>query len=159
MSQTSITIEIERPRCWAGEPVDENDKSALDFFEIDVEGFVRVDYEKNYGCDADGNRGYPQTFVDVEDVTFTLYGDFRPWRIKVRDFFLVRSINARRFFAHWRKHGRPSTMFVHVGWTQFSGFNCVSIDEADISKGEYDEAVDCLEQECWDCTWDDADRY
>ena len=95
--QTKIYYEFERPEGWNGEVVDMNTYAGeVDYFELEVEGLVCIEIDDNYGADADGNRGARVDFSYVEDITVILDGDFRTLGRKVRDFFLVRYMNAHR---------------------------------------------------------------
>lgn len=86
--QTTTTYEFERPEGWTGEVVDMSTyEGELDYFELEIEGYVNIEIDNNYGADRDGNRGVRMDFSSIEDITITLDGDFRPFGRKVRDFF------------------------------------------------------------------------
>ncbi|KKN88781.1 hypothetical protein LCGC14_0243880 [marine sediment metagenome] len=86
--QATAHYEFERPGGWTGEIVDMDAyKGELDYFELEVEGFVNIDIDHNYGADADGNRGCRMDFSCVEDITIILDGDFRSFSRKIKDFF------------------------------------------------------------------------
>lgn len=110
------------------------DESELEYIEVEVEGQVHF-WTDNYGADADGNRGVEMTGCDVEDLEFTLYGDFRPIYIKVRDYFLLK----------WKNRGRTGAC--RYKWTQLSGFNYIRLGDESFTNAELDEASEGLKQD------------
>ena len=156
---TTTTIEIERPKRWAGESFEPRrfDDHELDNFEVEVEGEVHF-WTDNYGADADGNRGVEMEGCDVEDLEFTLYGDFRPFYIKVRDIFYVSWRNARYTYNTLRRHGFRGRGLqgwwkIHrknlMKWTQFSLHYHLRLDEKLFSASEIEDAVESLKQEAY----------
>lgn len=138
-------IEVERPKGWRGEAVCPQllDTCELDYFEVEVEAEVRM-WTENYGADADGNRGILLNEVEVEHLDFTLYGDFRPFHIKVRDYFLLKRKN--------RNRSRP------LKWTQLSDYHFVKIDESVFSASEIEDAEERLVQDAEDRAQADHDE-
>ena len=86
--QATTFYEFERPEGWNGEIVDmDTYEGEVEYIELEVEGDVHIEIERNYGADADGNRGVEMDFSSVEDITIIFDGDFRPFPRKVKDFF------------------------------------------------------------------------
>lgn len=86
--QATTYFEFERPEGWAGEVVDmDSYDGEVDYFELEIEGYVCIEIDNNYGADRDGNRGCTMDFSYVEDITIILDGDFRPFSRKLKDFF------------------------------------------------------------------------
>lgn len=136
MTMAMAHFEVERPVNWRGEAVDMSTYDGdLDYFEVEVEGYVNVWVDANYGADADGNRGVYQSGAEVEDLDFTLYGDFRPFYIKVRDFFLLKWKN--------RNLGKPGHRSYPVLWTQFSDYDHIKPDP----KGFTDAEIEGVEED------------
>ena len=157
---TTTTIEIERPKRWAGESFEPRlfDEHELDCFEVEVEGQVNFSAE-HYGADADGNRGMWIESCEVEDLEFTLYGDFRPFYIKVRDIFYVSWRNARYTYNNLRRDGFQERGLqgwwkIHrknlMKWTQFSDHYHLRLDEKLFSACEIEEATESLKQQAYD---------
>jgi hypothetical protein len=152
MTIATTAIEIERPKGWAGTPFDSTRyfDFQLEYIEVEVEGHVDF-WTDNYGADADGNRGVEMTGCDVEDLAFTLYGDFRPFYIKVRDYFLLKLKNRGR-------HGACK-----YKWSQLSNYDYIRLDAGLFSEAEIEEATDGLKQDAEDYDGDlrdfDEDAY
>ena len=147
----TTAIEIGRPKGWAGEPFDHArryiDDYMLDYFVVEVEGQVHF-WTDNYGADADGNRGVEMTGTDIEDLEFTLYGDFRPWYIKVRDFFV-----------HMPKIW-PLAYLPENQRTPLGDYGYIRLDEKLFSETEIEEAGEGLERDAEDHEEDfDEDAY
>lgn len=157
MTATSY-IDIERPEGWLGESFDSSkyDEQELDDFEIEVEGQVRF-YTDHYGADADGNRGMYVDHTDVEDLNFTLYGDFRPFYIKVRDYFLLKWKNRRIF--------KPALTSYHllpprpVKWQQLSDYDHINLSDTLFDSSEIEDAIEKLTQEAEERCEPDPDEY
>ena len=169
MTIATTAIEIERPKGWKGEPFDFGAK--LHDFEVEVEGQVHF-WTDNYGADADGNRGVEMEGCDVEDLEFTLYGDFRPTYIKVRDIFYVSWRNARYTYNNLRRHGFSERGLqgwweIHrknlMAWTQFSNYYSIRLDAGLFSEAEIEEAVEGLKRDAEEYDGDlrdfDEDAY
>ncbi len=140
MTFATTAIEIGRPKGWAGEPFEPRlllDEHELDHFVVEVEGQVNF-WTDNYGADADGNRGVEMMGTDIEDLEFTLYGDFRPFYIKVRDYFMLKCLNRGREGACRYK------------WSQFSNYDYIRLDEKLFSETEIEEAGEGLERDAED---------
>lgn len=155
MTIATTAIEIERPKDWAGEPARKssfwNDHlRRKEWIEVEVEGQVHF-WTDNYGADADGNRGVEMTGADVEDLEFTLYGDFRPLYIKVRDYFLLK----------WKNRGRKGACMYK--WSQLSDYDYIRLGESAFSETEIEEASDLLTRDAEDYDGDlrdfDEDAY
>ncbi len=153
MTIATATIEIERPKGWAGKPFEPRrlyGEHELEYIEVEVEGQVHF-WTDNYGADADGNRGVEMTGVDVEDLEFTLYGDFRPFYLKVRDYFLLK----------WKNRGREGAC--RYKWSQFSNYDYIRLNDGSFSNAEIEEASEGLKQDAEDYDNDfrdfDEDAY
>ncbi len=154
MTIASTAIEIGRPKGWAGEPFDHArryiDDYMLDYFEVEVGGDVHF-WTDNYGADADGNRGVEMTGCDVEDLEFTLYGDFRPWYIRVRDNFLAASMV-------WPLAYLPEGQRIPLG-----KYGYLRLDTSLFSSAEIEEASEGLKSDAEDYDGDlrdfDEDAY
>ena len=151
-------IEIERPDGWLGESFDPSKyyEEELDDFEIEVEGQVNFSAE-HYGADADGNRGMWIEQRDVEDLEFTLYGDFRPFYIKMRDYFLLKWRNRRIF-----KPALPSYRLLPprpVKWQQLSDYDHINLSDNLFNDSEIEDAIEKLTQEAEEHCEPDPDEY
>ncbi len=152
MTIATHTIEIGRPDGWRGESFEPShyDDDELDYIEVEVEGQVHF-WTDNYGADADGNRGVEMTGCDVEDLEFTLYGDFRPFYIKVRDYFLLK----------WKNRGRKGAC--RYRWCQLSDYDYIRLDDGSFSNAELEEASEGLKRNAEDYESDlrdfDEDAY
>ena len=136
MTTATFAIEIERPKGWTGETPSFFNQHFRDkeWIEVEVEGQVHF-WTDNYGADADGNRGVEMTGCDVEDLEFVLYGDFRPFYIKVRDFFLLR----------WKNRGRTGAC--RYKWSQLSNYDSIRLDDGSFDNSELEEASEGLKRD------------
>ncbi len=144
MTMATTYIEVERPINWRGEKVDMSQYDGLlDYFEVEAEGSVNIWSDPNYGADADGNRGWGESGADVEDLTYTLYGDFRPFYIKWRDRIVLAYKN------RWRI--RPLT------WQQLSDYDHIKLPESVFDKAEIDSVEESLISEAEEGIWDSCE--
>jgi hypothetical protein len=148
----TTAIEIERPKGWTGETASFFNQHFRDkeWIEVEVEGQVHF-WTDNYGADADGNRGVEMTGCDVEDLEFTLYGDFRPFYIKIRDFFLLK----------WKNRGRTGAC--RYKWSQLSEYDHIRLDDGSFDNAELEEASEGLKRDAEEYEGDlrdfDEDAY
>jgi hypothetical protein len=156
MTVTASTwIEIERPKGWRGEHFEpcQFDDHELDLFEVQVEGSVTIWVDPHYGADADGNRGIELSGQEVEDLEFTIIGDFRPFYLKVRDIFYVSWKNVLFTYNNlqrcgFRERGLKGWWKIHrknlMKWTQFSDHYSLPLEAKRLSESEIDEAEEKL---------------
>ena len=158
MTTATTYIEVERPLGWKGEAFDYSTfDGETDYFEVEVEGSIDFWTDPNYGADADGNRGISMSGAEVEEITFTLYGDFRPFYIKIRDYFLLKWAN-RSIFKITSPNERllPSRP---VKWTQLSDYGYIKLDDNLFDASEIEKASDKLIQEAEENCEAAADDY
>ena len=144
MTMATTYFEVERPMNWRGEKIDMSQYDGLlCYVEIEVEGSVNFWSDPNYGADADGNRGWGEAGADAEDVTYTLYGDFRPFYIKWRDYFVLAYKNRRRILL--------------LTWQQLSDYDHIKLPEDVFDEAEIDAVEESLISEAEDWVSDTAE--
>lgn len=137
--QATTHYEFERPNGWTGEIVDMDAyKGDVEYIELEVEGYVNIDIDHNYGADADGNRGCRMDFSSVEDITVILDGDFRPFSRKAKDFF-----RGTLFGKNWESFG-DNALFRFKGLSE----EILTSDERDsIEESLFDAVADMHDDE------------